>query len=78
MAENVEKIKEFIADKLGVEVSKLTDDARFVDDLGADSLDAVELFMQLEDEFCVEISESEAQNMQTVKDVIDFIQENQK
>lgn len=77
MTKNVdEEIRAFMADKLGLDVSKLTDDIRFIDDLGTDSLDAVELFMKLEDEYSIEITESEAQELQTVKDVIEFVKAN--
>lgn len=77
MTKNVdEEIRGFMADKLGLDVSKLTDDIRFIDDLGTDSLDAVELFMKLEDEYSIEITESEAQELQTVKDVIEFVKAN--
>lgn len=68
------KVKEIIADKLGVDRDKVVDDARFVDDLGADSLDTVELVMALEEEFAVEISNDESQEIQSVKDAVDYIE----
>ena len=67
------KIYELIADKLGVELSKISTDAKFVEDLGADSLDTVELIMQLEDEFNLEIPDEEAEKLTTVGLVIDYI-----
>jgi acyl carrier protein len=75
MSENiVDKVRSIIADKLGVNVSKVVDDARFIDDLGADSLDTVELVMALEEEFDIEIPNAEGQDIQSVKDAITFIQ----
>ena len=75
MSENVaDKIKAIIADKLGVESYKVVDGARFVDDLGADSLDTVELVMALEEEFGIEISNEEGQEIQSVKDAITFVE----
>ncbi|MDR2766324.1 MAG: acyl carrier protein [Holosporaceae bacterium] len=75
MSENMaDKIKAIIADKLGVDPSKVTEEARFVDDLGADSLDTVELVMALEEEFHIEISNAEGQEIQSVKDAIGFVQ----
>ena len=79
MNENVaDKVKAIIADKLGVEASKIVDNARFIDDLGADSLDTVELVMALEEEFNIEISNAEGQEIQSVKDAISFIQGKRK
>jgi len=69
------KVKEIISDKLGVDSSKVVEEARFIDDLGADSLDTVELVMALEEEFNIEISNSEGESIQSVKDAILFIQE---
>ena len=73
MSVNVEKISELIADKLGVENAKIKPEAKFVEDLGADSLDTVELIMQLEDEFNLEIPDEEAETLTTVGAVIDYI-----
>lgn len=70
------KVKEIIAEKLGVDRDKVVDNARFVDDLGADSLDTVELVMKLEEEFAVEIPNQEGESIQSVKDAIDFIEKN--
>ncbi len=68
------KIKEVIVDKLGVEEDKITKEAHFVDDLGADSLDTVELIMQLEEEFSIEIPDEDAETLTTVGAVIDYIE----
>ena len=79
MTENVaNKVKEIIADKLGVDPAKVVDEARFVDDLGADSLDTVELVMALEEELGVEISNEEGQEIQSVKDAVSFIEKKSK
>ena len=68
------KVKKIVADHLGVEESKVTDEASFIDDLGADSLDTVELVMAFEEEFGSEISDSEADKILTVGDAIKFIE----
>ena len=73
MSTTTEKISELIADKLGVELSNIKPEAKFVEDLGADSLDTVELIMQLEDEFNLEIPDEEAEKLTTVGAVIDYI-----
>ena len=67
------RIKEIIIDKLGIEESKITNDARFIEDLGADSLDTVELIMQFEEEFDIEISDEDAEKLTTVGSSIDYI-----
>ena len=77
MSENLTKIKEIIIDKLGVEESKITSDARFLEDLGADSLDTVELIMQFEEEFDIEISDEDAEKLTTVGNSIDYINSKQ-
>ncbi|RUM59058.1 MAG: acyl carrier protein [Persephonella sp.] len=75
MANNIEeKVKEIIAEQLGVEVDQIKPESKFVDDLGADSLDVVELIMAFEEEFNIEIPDEDAEKIQTVKDVIDYIQ----
>ena len=68
------KVKKIVADHLGVEEDKVTDEACFIDDLGADSLDTVELVMAFEEEFGSEISDSEAEKILTVGDAIKFIE----
>ena len=78
MSEVREKVKKIIVDHLGVDTSKVTDEASFIDDLGADSLDTVELVMAFEEEFGSEISDSEAEKILTVGDAIKFIESNTK
>ena len=68
-----DKIKEIIMDKLGVEESKITNEANFINDLGADSLDQVELIMQLEEEFDIEIDDEDAEKLVTVGKVYDYL-----
>ena len=68
-----DKVKEVIMDKLGVDEDKINIEASFVDDLGADSLDTVELIMQLEEEFGMEIPDEEAENLTTVGSAVDYI-----
>ena len=70
----LEKIKSIVADQLGVDEDQVTEDASFIDDLGADSLDTVELIMSFEEEFDVEIPDEDAQKIKTVKDVIEYIE----
>jgi len=70
-----DKVKEVIIDKLGVEEDKIVNDASFVDDLGADSLDTVELIMEFEEEFSIEIPDEEAENITTVTSAIKYIDE---
>ncbi len=68
-----EKVKEIIMAQLGTDESSISMDTSFVDDLGADSLDVVELIMALEEEFDMEIADGEAENIKTVGDVVDYI-----
>jgi acyl carrier protein len=68
-----EKVKQIIADKLSLEEDEITMEASFIDDLGADSLDLVELIMALEDEFDMEIPDEEVENITTVADVVEYI-----
>jgi acyl carrier protein len=68
-----DKIKSIIIDKLGVEESKITMEANFINDLGADSLDQVELIMQLEEEFDIEITDEEAESLVSVGKVYEFL-----
>lgn len=74
MSENEVKMKKIIAEKLGVSEDKVTHQASFVDDLGADSLDQVELIMALEDEFDIEIPDEDAEKIKTVKDALSYIE----
>ena len=67
-------VKKIVADHLGIEEAKVTDESSFIDDLGADSLDTVELVMAFEEEFGSEISDSEAEKILTVGDAIKFIE----
>lgn len=70
-----DKVKSIIAEQLGVKPEEVTPDASFIDDLGADSLDTVELIMALEEEFNVEIPDEDAEKMVKVSDVLKYIQE---
>ena len=71
-----EKVKEIIVEQLGVAENTVTMEASFIDDLGADSLDIVELIMALEEEFDLEIPDTDAEKIVTVNDVVDYIKEN--
>lgn len=68
-----DKVKKIIAEKLSVDISEVVPEASFVDDLGADSLDLVELIMSMEEAFDVDISDEDAEKLVTVKDVLDYI-----
>ena len=72
-----ERIKEIIMEQLGVEEEQITLEASFIDDLGADSLDTVELVMAFEEEFDVEIPDDDAEKIRTVQDVIDYLNTHQ-
>ena len=74
----VEKVKQIIAEQLGVDDGEVTPSASFVDDLGADSLDQVELVMALEEAFGVEIPDEDAEKIRTVQDAIDYIDKHAK
>lgn len=74
MSETDAKVKQIIAEKLGVSEDKITPTASFVDDLGADSLDQVELIMAFEDGFDIEIPDEDAEKLRTVKDALDYLQ----
>ncbi len=76
MASVADRIKQIVAEQLGVDEDQVTAEASFMDDLGADSLDTVELVMALEEEFDVEISDEDAEKIQTVKNAIDYISKN--
>ena len=71
-----DKIKEIIVEQLGVAETAITPDASFIDDLGADSLDIVELIMALEEEFDLEIPDADAEKVVTVNDVVEYIKDN--
>ena len=77
MAENVEeRVKEIIVEQLGVESEKVVSEASFINDLGADSLDTVELVMAFEEKFGLEIPDEDAEKITTVQDAVKYIQEN--
>ena len=73
MASIEERVKQIVAEQLGVDEDQVTNEAAFMDDLGADSLDTVELVMALEEEFDVEISDEDAEKIQKVQDAVDYI-----
>ena len=73
-----QKVKDIIVEQLGVNADQVTSDAKFIEDLGADSLDTVELVMALEEEFGQEIPDEEAEKLQSVGDVVKFIEDRQK
>jgi len=73
MSDTAERVKKIVVEHLGVEVDKVTDGASFIDDLGADSLDTVELVMAFEEEFGVEIPDDAAETILTVGDAVKFI-----
>lgn len=68
-----DKVKKIIAEKLGVDLEEVVPEASFVDDLGADSLDLVELIMSMEEEFDTDIPDEDAEKLQTVQDAINFV-----
>ena len=71
-----ERVKGIVAEQLGIGVDEINNESSFIDDLGADSLDTVELVMALEEEFDIEISDEEAENISTVQTAIDYINKN--
>ena len=71
----LEKVKEIISEQLGINADDITPESSFVDDLGADSLDIVELLMAFSDEFDVEISDEDAESIETVNDVLEYLKE---
>jgi acyl carrier protein len=75
MANHSDKVKDIIANELGVEREKLTNEASFIDDLGADSLDIVELVMEFEKEFNIDIPDEEAEKLRTVGDALNYLNE---
>lgn len=76
MSDIAERVKKIVVEHLGVDAEKVTENANFIDDLGADSLDTVELVMAFEEEFGVEIPDDAAEKILSVKDAIDFIKAN--
>ena len=79
MSEDISsKVKKIVADHLGIDEAKVTDESSFIDDLGADSLDTVELVMAFEEEFGSEISDTEAEKILTVGDAVKFIESKSK
>ena len=76
MSETADRVKKIVVEHLGAEADKVTEDASFIDDLGADSLDIVELVMAFEEEFGVEIPDDAAEKITTVKDAISYIDNN--
>ena len=74
MSETADRVKKIVVEHLGVEPDKVTEDASFIDDLGADSLDIVELVMAFEEEFGCEIPDDAAEKIVTVKDAVSFIE----
>ena len=71
--ESMDRIKKIIVDQLGVDENKITENSSFVDDLGADSLDIVELIMAFEEEFDIEIPDEDAEKMKTIEDAIKYL-----
>ena len=76
MSDIEDRVKKIVVEHLGVEESKIQSDSKFIDDLGADSLDTVELVMAFEEKFGIEIPDDAAETIQTVQNAIDFIQSN--
>ena len=76
MSDVAERVKKIVVEHLGVDEGKVSEGASFIDDLGADSLDTVELVMAFEEEFSVEIPDDAAEKIQTVGDAVNFIKEN--
>ena len=76
MSDTSDRVKKIVVEHLGVDESKVNDAASFIDDLGADSLDTVELVMAFEEEFGCEIPDDAAEKILTVKDAVNFLQEN--
>ena len=76
MSETADRVKKIVVEHLGVEPDTVTEDASFIDDLGADSLDIVELVMAFEEEFGVEIPDDAAEKITTVRDAIEYIDQN--
>ncbi len=75
MSDVAEKVKSIVAEQLGVKIEEVKEDSKFIDDLGADSLDTVELVMALEEEFGAEIPDEDAEKLTTVGDAVKYVQE---
>ena len=73
MSDTADRVKKIVVEHLGMEADKVVDNANFIDDLGADSLDTVELVMAFEEEFSIEVPDEEAEKLQAVGDVITYI-----
>ena len=73
-----QRVKEIVVEQLGVKADQVTPQAKFIEDLGADSLDTVELVMALEEEFGIEVPDDQAEKLQSVGDVIKYVEESQK
>ena len=78
MSETAERVKKIVVEHLGVEADKVTEEASFIDDLGADSLDIVELVMAFEEEFGIEIPDEDAEKITRVKEAVDYIEAHAK
>ncbi len=79
MSDTIEsQVKEIIVEQLGVEAEKVTADARFIEDLGADSLDTVELVMAFEDKFSIEVPDDAAEKLKCVRDIVEYVTANQQ
>ncbi len=78
MSEVQDKIKQIIVDELGVDEAEVTDNARFIEDLGADSLDLVELVMRFEEEFDIEIPDEDAEKIQAVRDAYAYVEQHKQ
>ncbi len=76
--DTIEKVKKIIVDQLGIEEDKVKEESSFIDDLGADSLDIVELIMAFEEEFDIEIADEDAEKIKTVADVIHYLESHKK
>ena len=76
MSETAGRVKKIVVEHLGVEADKVTEDASFIDDLGADSLDIVELVMAFEEEFGIEIPDEEAEKIGNVREAVEYIEQN--
>ena len=77
MSDIADRVKKIVVEHLGVDADKVTDHASFIDDLGADSLDVVELVMAIEEEFGIDVPDEDTQGLKTVQDVVDYIKSKQ-